>query len=95
MIILSNKFLDKFFFLDAVGMAHLGCIVIMKTGLSKSSFNRVMEHEIIHLKQQRRWLIIFWYVGYILNFLWNLVMCWNVKQAYRYIYWERQARGEI
>jgi len=54
-------------------------------------YNRLINHEKIHLKQQAEMLIVFFYIVYIINYLINLVRYKNADAAYRNIIFEREA----
>lgn len=51
----------------------------------------LINHEKIHLQQQKELLIIFFYLWYGLNFLWNYFKYKNWDKAYRNIIFEREA----
>ncbi|MDO8994519.1 MAG: hypothetical protein Q7U83_15745 [Daejeonella sp.] len=57
-----------------------------------SSLNRqLMNHELIHFRQQIELLIIPFYILYLLNYLINLIRYHNHMKAYRNILFEREA----
>lgn len=52
---------------------------------------QIMNHELIHLRQQTELLIIPFYILYLLNYLFNLIYYRNHYLAYRNIVFEREA----
>lgn len=58
----------------------------------KDQQNKILiNHEKIHLQQQKELFIIFFYLWYGLNFLWNYFKYKNWDKAYRNIIFEREA----
>ncbi|GAA4831967.1 hypothetical protein [Algivirga pacifica] len=51
----------------------------------------IMNHEYIHIRQQRELLVIPFYVLYLLNYYYNLWKYRNRYEAYRNICFEREA----
>ncbi|MCC8410929.1 hypothetical protein LJ707_18460 [Mucilaginibacter sp. UR6-1] len=51
----------------------------------------LLNHERIHLKQQREMLVIFFYIAYLLNYFINLIKYCNHHKAYLNIVFEREA----
>lgn len=76
-------------FLPADGMALFPFILVKK----KASRNDpiLINHEKIHLVQQLELVIIFFYIFYIANYLFNLLRYKNHHMAYRNIVFEKEA----
>ncbi|MES2454833.1 MAG: hypothetical protein V4594_04820 [Bacteroidota bacterium] len=55
------------------------------------SNRRIVRHELIHFRQQLELLILPFYVLYLFNYLFNLLIYKNHDQAYRNIRFEREA----
>lgn len=53
----------------------------------------LINHESIHIEQQKELLVIFFFLWYGLNYLWNLAKYRNHNKAYRNIIFEREAYG--
>ncbi|MFJ1490512.1 hypothetical protein [Capnocytophaga canis] len=51
----------------------------------------LINHERIHLRQQKELLVIFFYLWYALDFLWKYAKYRNWDKAYRSIIFEREA----
>ena len=51
----------------------------------------LINHEQIHFRQQLEMLIIPFYILYVLNYLFNLVKYRDRYEAYRQMYYEREA----
>lgn len=51
----------------------------------------LINHEKIHLAQQKELLVIFFYLWYFLDFLWKYLKYKNWDKAYRNIIFEREA----
>lgn len=54
---------------------------------------RIVNHERIHLEQQKELLIIFFYIWYGIEYLWGYYKLRDWNQAYRNISFEREAYG--
>ena len=50
-----------------------------------------INHEKIHLRQQRELLVIFFYLLYFLFWIINLFKYWNLDKAYKNIAFERES----
>jgi len=50
-----------------------------------------IRHELIHFRQQRRWLIIPFYIIYLMNYLFELLKRWRHTEAYMNIVFEKEA----
>lgn len=50
-----------------------------------------LNHEAIHTAQMREMLYVVFYLAYLAEWLWHLVSCRNVREAYRRISFEREA----
>lgn len=51
----------------------------------------LINHEKIHLKQQIELLIIFFFIAYFLEFIWNFIRFPSFMKAYRNIRFEKEA----
>lgn len=51
----------------------------------------LLNHERIHIHQQRELLVVFFYVGYVLEFLVRWMVLRDRKEAYRAISFEQEA----
>ena len=78
-------------FLPAAGMA-LFPFILVKTAKLKSN-KRIINHENIHLRQQRELLLVPFCIIYLLNYLLNLLYYMNHNKAYLNIVFEREAYG--
>ncbi len=76
-------------FLPAAGMAIFPFILIKYTGLKHNK--QIINHELIHLRQQIELLVIPFYIIYILHYIFNLLHYKNHDRAYRNIVFEREA----
>ena len=56
-----------------------------------NSNSPLLNHEKIHLRQQKELLVIFFYLWYLLDFLWKYAKYRNWNKAYRNIIFEREA----
>ena len=91
--VLSNKALDIYLKLcGAAGQAHFGFLILLVKYLDAipHAKKRIHNHEMIHIKQSRELLVIFWYALYILNYIINWFIYWNHQDAYRNIIFERE-----
>ena len=59
--------------------------------LSKDQYRVLINHEKIHLAQQKELLVIFFYIAYLLNYLINLVRYRSKFEAYINIVFEKEA----
>lgn len=50
-----------------------------------------LNHEAIHTAQMREMLYFIFYLAYITEWLWHLVICRDAKEAYQRISFEREA----
>ena len=76
-------------FLPAAGMALFPFILVKYIDLKKDK--KIINHELIHLRQQIELLIIPFFILYLLHYLLNLLRYRNHDQAYRNIVFEREA----
>lgn len=76
-------------FLPASGMAIFPFVLIKYAELK--AHRQIINHELIHLRQQMELLIIPFYILYLLNYLVNLILYRKHDQAYRNIIFEREA----
>ncbi len=75
--------------LPANGMALFPFILVQK---EKSRYDEVMiQHEIIHLRQQLELLVLPFYFFYLANYLYNRTIYSNHHEAYLNIVFEREA----
>lgn len=61
--------------------------IIKKRGLK--GYNKLINHEKIHLAQQLELLVIFFYILYVLNFIFNVIR--GSTKAYKDIIFEKEA----
>jgi hypothetical protein len=78
-------------FLPAAGMAIFPFVLVKYSELKHD--RQIINHELIHLRQQIELLIIPFFIFYILNYLINLLLYKNHALAYRNIVFEREAYG--
>lgn len=76
-------------FLPAAGMAIFPFVLIKFKDLKKDK--QIINHELIHLRQQMELLILPFFVLYLINYLINLIRYRDHDQAYRNIVFEREA----
>ena len=76
-------------FLPASGMAIFPFVLIKYAKLEAD--RQIINHELIHLRQQIELLIIPFFMLYLLNYLFNLIRYRNHDRAYRNIIFEREA----
>lgn len=71
------------------GMALYPFIILKHRYLQKNKL--LMNHEEIHLQQQKELLVLPFYIFYLANYLFNLIRYRNHYMAYRNICFEREA----
>ena len=76
-------------FLPAAGMAIFPFIFIKYKGLKNNK--QIINHELIHLRQQIELLVVPFYIIYIIHYLVNLFQYKDHDHAYRNIVFEREA----
>ncbi len=76
-------------FLPAAGMAIFPFVLIKYAELKHD--RQIINHELIHLRQQIELLIIPFFILYLLNYLINLIKYRSHSLAYRNIVFEREA----
>lgn len=76
-------------FLPVSGMALFPFILLNKKGYKQNA--DLINHELIHIRQQLELLIIPFYFLYLLNYLANLGVYRNHQKAYLNICFEREA----
>jgi hypothetical protein len=76
-------------FLPAAGMAIFPFILIKYAELKND--RQILNHELIHIRQQIELLVIPFFILYLLNYLVNLIRYRNHDLAYRNIVFEREA----
>ncbi len=76
-------------FLPAAGMAIFPFILIKYPELKHD--RQIINHELIHLRQQLELLILPFFLLYISNYLINLLKYRNHDRAYKNIVFEREA----
>lgn len=67
--IIQCKYLEWF---SSLGMAHLGFLVLVKDKEHKHH-QEILNHELIHIAQQRETLVVMWYIFYILDWLYKFL----------------------
>lgn len=78
-----------FRFLPYHGMAFYPFILLRNKKLKGDEV--LINHEKIHLAQQKELLIVFFYIFYFLNYVINLLRFFNHNKAYRNIIFEKEA----
>lgn len=76
-------------FLKVSAMALFPFILIKEKGMAGDAV--LINHERIHLRQQAELLVIPFYLLYLLNYLFNLLMYRSHHKAYIHIVFEREA----
>lgn len=76
-------------FLPAAGMAIFPFVLIKYPELKHDK--QIINHELIHLRQQLELLILPFFLLYISNYLFNLIKYRNHERAYKNIVFEREA----
>ncbi|HEY1008675.1 MAG: hypothetical protein ACO1NS_00815 [Daejeonella sp.] len=76
-------------FLPASGMAIFPFVLIKYPELKQD--RQIINHELIHLRQQLELLILPFFLLYLINYLVNLIKYRSHHQAYRNIVFEREA----
>lgn len=85
-MILINRYL---FFRNYVGLT-LWPFIILKA-ISLKSDEVLLNHEKIHLRQQRELLLLLFYIWYLVEWLIRYGICADAYTAYRNISFEREA----
>lgn len=85
MIIFSRLLIPK----NYNGLAIYPFIFLKYRSLSKNDV--LINHEKIHLRQQLELLLIFFFIWYILEFIFNLIRYRNWNKAYHQISFEKEA----
>lgn len=89
MIVVVNPFLFKILPNSPMAMALFPLVLIDS---EKNRHNQILlNHEKIHLRQQKELLILPFYVLYLLNYFVNLLIYRNHRKAYFNICFEREA----
>jgi len=72
---------------------YVGCTIFPFVFIRKGLKNKdvIINHEKIHLRQQKELLVIPFFIIYILNYTVNIVLYRNLDKAYRNIIFEREA----
>ncbi|MEM9077561.1 MAG: hypothetical protein AAGC43_10995 [Bacteroidota bacterium] len=78
-----------FFYRNYVGLSLWPFIILKENGLKNDTI--LINHERIHLRQQRELLIIPFYVLYVAEWLLRTVLYLNTYRAYQNISFEREA----
>lgn len=76
-------------FMRVSGIALFPFILISKKAFKNN--RQIMQHEIIHLKQQLELLVLPFYILYLINYLLNLIRYKNHHKAYLNIIFEQEA----
>ena len=79
-------------FLPYDGMA-LFPFILIKRKVYRTNYI-LINHEKIHLRQQAELLLVFFYLFYILNYIFNLFIYRNHQKAYLNIVFEKEAYAE-
>ncbi len=64
--------------------------IILKNKLLKEDV-KLVNHELIHIKQQQELLVLFFYIWYLVEWVIRLAQFKNIKLAYYNISFEREA----
>lgn len=89
-VIYSDKILDRLSWFMRIGGITLFPFIIMREKHQGTERGKVvLNHEMIHIKQQLECLIIPFYLLYVLNFILNLLLM--KKRPYRSIAFEKEA----
>ncbi|WP_233164515.1 hypothetical protein [Pedobacter sp. ASV28] len=75
--------------LPAAAMALFPFILVKEAGYKNDSI--LINHELIHHRQQLELLIVPFYIMYFLNYAFNLLKYRNHHQAYSHILFEKEA----
>lgn len=78
-------------FLPVAGMAIFPFVLIKFEKLKAD--RQIINHELIHLRQQIELLVLPFFILYLINYLVNLIKYRNHDTAYRNIIFEREAYG--
>ncbi len=78
-------------FLPATGMAIFPFVLIKYEELKADK--QIINHELIHLRQQIELLVLPFFILYLIHYLVNLIKYRNHDRAYRNIIFEREAYG--
>ena len=89
MYLLVNRFLP---FKGFIAMNICGILFVRKE-LENKLTDDVLRHETIHSKQMLEILVIGFYLWYLVEWLFRFLCCFNFKQAYRNIGFEREAKA--
>ncbi len=76
-------------FMTSAGMTIFPFILINDKALKKDEV--LIGHETIHLMQEAELLVLFFYIFYVVNYLYNRVRYKDHNQAYENICFEREA----
>ena len=87
-IVYSDKFLDRVGILKRIGGITLYPFIVLREHY-KGSGTKIINHESIHIEQQKELLIIPFYILYILE--WFIKLFFYGKKAYYNISFEREA----
>ena len=88
-IIISPKFLKFFTGNFASALAFFPFIILRKKEFATNPV--LINHEMIHLRQQVELLLIFFYCWYLTEYIIRLIIYRNHLKAYRNISFEREA----
>ena len=88
--ILENSWLAKL--VKWFGFSAITIGQTIHTTLNLELHPKLLAHEKRHTEQWKRHGIILFPLLYILEFLWNLLWCWNFRKAYLNISLEKEAR---
>ena len=93
----NDSLLDKLgIFIKIGGITLFPYIILREYYLSSNYINsgrtkRTLNHEFIHIEQQKEMLVIFFYLWYSLEYVFRVFQYRNFNKAYRNISFEREA----
>lgn len=90
MFLIQNKILVKILSLNFASAIALYPFVFVRFKAYKTD-RTLINHERIHLRQQRELLLVFFYLMYLIEFLWNLIKYRSRYVAYLNISLEKEA----
>lgn len=87
MLIVKIKFLQK----TSLEGITLFPFIFLRPNVMQDDSRELINHERIHLSQQRELLVVFFYLWYFIEFLYYYLLTFQLKKAYRNICFEREA----
>ena len=76
---------------DAKAQAHFGFLIIVKSDLKESEYDKIIKHESVHLRQQKECFIVPFYFAYLSNYFYNVIKYGDKNRAYREVVFEKEA----